>query len=118
LPAGLRLGPRLALVAGTPMMRFLRPFFNPHRRGVDPAAKWIEYLGRIGYLARAVVYALVGLLAARAAVTTMRGTGTPEAMAVLGSFPLGGILLSVLALGLFCFAVWRFIEAVWDRSEE
>ncbi|HEY5314616.1 MAG TPA: DUF1206 domain-containing protein [Pirellulales bacterium] len=97
-------------------MKVPRRFFNPLRHGVDPAAKWIEYLGRTGYLARAVVYGLVGLLTGYAAITTTRGPDTTEAMGAVRSLPLGAVLLIIVALGLLCFALWRFVEAVWDTD--
>lgn len=98
------------------MLKVRRRFFNPLRKGVDPAAKWIEYLGRTGYLARAIVYGLVGLLAAHAAITATRDPDTPEAMGVIRSLPLGSFLLVIVALGLLCFALWRFVESVWDTE--
>lgn len=97
-------------------MRKAGLFFNPLRQGVVPAANWIEYLGRTGYVARAVVYGLVGVLAGQAAITTRRGPDVSEAMGLIRSLPLGGLLLVIVALGLLCFALWRFVEAVWDTD--
>jgi hypothetical protein len=102
---------------GAPLITKLRRrFFNPHRHGVIPAAKWVEYLGRIGYLARAVVYGLVGVLAAHAAITLEPSPDTPEALGVIRLVPLGGVLLFIVALGLFSFALWRFVETFWDTE--
>jgi hypothetical protein len=103
-------------MAATLTTKLRRRFFNPLREGIDPAARWVEYLGRTGYLARAVVYGLVGLLAAHAAITMSRSPDTSDAMGVIRSVPLGNLLLAAVAGGLLCFAVWRFVEAVWDTE--
>lgn len=103
-------------MAATLTTKLRRRFFNPLREGIDPAARWVEYLGRAGYLARAAVYGLIGLLAAHAAITMTRSPDTADAMGVIRSFPLGDLLLAAVAAGLLCFAVWRFVEAVWDTE--
>jgi len=74
---------------------------------------------RVGYAARGVVYVSVGLLALRAA----RGAGgDPQgllgALEPLGTAPLGKVWLSLIAIGLSCFALWRGIQAVLDPDHE
>ena len=61
----------------------------------------IEPLARLGYASKAFIYAIVGLLAAAAALN--RGgavTDTRGALRVILSHPFGNILLFVLAVGL------------------
>jgi hypothetical protein len=72
-------------------------------------------LGRIGYAARGAVYLIVGWLALRAAV----GTGTAAAdkqaaLAAVAQQPGGSILLGLVAAGLFAYAGWSLVRAVFD----
>lgn len=76
---------------------------------------WVERLARFGYAARGVVYALVGGLALRAATGTGGETTDAEgALSRIGeqSRP----LLLLIAIGLFGYALWRFIQAVLDTE--
>ena len=75
----------------------------------------IEQLARLGYTSKALIYAIVGLLAIMAA--TNRGgrvTDTSGALRVVLSQPFGRILLMVLAVGLCGYAVWRLLDAIRD----
>lgn len=75
----------------------------------------IEPLARLGYAAKALIYAVVGVLAVAAAVN--RGgqvTDTSGALKVVLSQPFGRALLLVLAVGLCGYAVWRLLDAVRD----
>lgn len=77
--------------------------------------KTIETLARFGYLAKGVVYALVGVLAALAAAGLGgRATGTKGAINALAGQPFGQFLLVALALGLAGYVVWRCVQGVWD----
>jgi len=75
----------------------------------------IEQLARLGYASKALIYAIVGVLAIMAA--TNRGgrvTDTSGALRVVLSQPFGRILLLVLAVGLCGYAVWRLLDAIRD----
>src|SRR5882762_7862407 len=72
-------------------------------------------LGRLGFVARGVVYVIVGWLALRAAV----GVGTAAtdkqgALKAIAERPEGAILLGVVAIGLFAYAGWSVVRAVFD----
>ena len=75
----------------------------------------IEPLARLGYASKALIYTIMGYLALAAAmrqggrVTDMYGA----LRALLGN-PLGRILLVVLAIGLWGYAVWRVLDAIRD----
>jgi hypothetical protein len=76
-------------------------------------------LVRVGYVAKAVVYVLVGVLAFRVAAGFAGGRITDPAGAwyeVLRR-PFGETLLLVLALGLLSYAAWQILGAVlgWRR---
>ena len=76
---------------------------------------WIERLARVGYVAKAVLYATIGALAARAAVGAGgAATDTRGAMATVLQAPFGRVLLIPIALGLIGYAAWRILEAIVD----
>jgi uncharacterized protein DUF1206 len=76
---------------------------------------WIERFARVGYAAKALLYATIGVLAARAAIGAGgRTTDTRGAMATVLRAPFGRVLLLVIAMGLVGYAAWRILEAVAD----
>lgn len=77
-------------------------------------APWIERLARVGYIAKAVLYGTVGLLAAGAAFGHGESTDTRGAMVKLVGAPFGRLLLVIIALGLFGYAAWRCTSAIVD----
>lgn len=74
---------------------------------------WVEYLARFGYAARGVVYAFVGFLAFQAAFG-MGGETTGTRGALYEIAEKSRILLGFVAVGLFGYALWRFVQAVLD----
>jgi hypothetical protein len=82
----------------------------------DDVAPWIERLARVGYGAKALLYATVGVLAAGAAFGRGKSTDSRGAMLTLLSAPFGRLLLGVIALGLVGYAVWRCVSAVVDAE--
>ncbi len=80
---------------------------------------WTVRLARCGYVTKGVVYLLVGTLAARAAVG--RGGGTTDnrgAIATLSQQPFGRFLVTLIALGLFAYALWLFVAAALDPGRK
>lgn len=75
----------------------------------------IEPLARLGYASKALIYVIVGGLAAAAAANRGgRITDTSGALRVILSQPFGQGILFVLALGLCGYSVWRFLDAWRD----
>jgi hypothetical protein len=75
----------------------------------------IEPLARLGYASKALIYVIVGGLAAAAAANRGgRVTDTSGALRVILSQPFGQLLLMVLGVGLCGYAVWRFLDAWRD----
>jgi len=78
---------------------------------------WVEKAARMGYAAKGVVYALIGGLAV---ATVIGGAGDGEvgggqnAVQTIGQQSYGQILLALTAIGLFGYALWRFVQAYYD----
>lgn len=86
---------------------------------VRQAAPWIARLARLGYAAKALLYLTVGGLAASAAlgVGGKVGADSQSAMRALLTVverTVGRVLLGVVALGLFGYALWRLAEGLAD----
>jgi hypothetical protein len=80
-------------------------------------APWVEQLARIGFVAKALLYATVGILAAQAALG--RGGRTTDlggALREVVRAPLGTVLLLVIAVGLAGYALWRIVDAITDAE--
>src|SRR4051812_42954311 len=79
----------------------------------------IRNLARVGLVARGAVYFLIGVLALMVVFKTPGGrtTDTRGAMRELMREPQGYILLTVIAVGLLCYAVWRLLESIYDYDE-
>lgn len=84
---------------------------------LSDVAGWIRVMGRVGYVAKGVVYAVVGLLAVRVAAGSGGDTEGPKgAISAIGSHPFGRTMLAVLAVGLIGYALWRFVQAAKDTE--
>jgi hypothetical protein len=76
---------------------------------------WTERLARLGYLAKGVVYAVVGVLALQVAFGAGgQTTDTKGALATLAQGSLGTALLAVVAVGLVGYVLWRVVQAWMD----
>ena len=78
----------------------------------------IELMARSGFVAKGIVYLLVGLLGVRAAYGSSDVGSTHTVLLGILRAPFGGFLLTVLALGLAWYAAWRFIEAFADANRK
>jgi hypothetical protein len=88
------------------------------KQAAREAAPWVERLARAGYLARGIVYVVVGLLAGRAALEHRRPSASRGAMRELLDQPFGRGILGVMAVGLLGYAAWRFVQAVLDPERK
>jgi hypothetical protein len=79
--------------------------------------KWMSRLARLGYAIKGVVYLIIGWLAAQLAVG-QGGAATDQrgALHTIYGAPLGQFLLIVVAIGLVGFALWCFIQAIFDTE--
>lgn len=80
---------------------------------------WIERAARIGYLAKGLVYLLIGGLAAAAALGLGgKTTGSEGALETIVRQPFGRVLLALVALGLVGYAVWRYVQGIADPEDK
>jgi hypothetical protein len=73
----------------------------------------IQIGARLGYAVRGLIFAIIGVLALLAAGGGQKqAVGTQGALELLLAQPFGRALLWLVAAGLFCFAIWRVIQAI------
>lgn len=75
----------------------------------------LKTMARTGFVAKGVVYGIIGILTFKAAFD-MGGqkAGQMQVLEWLEKQTFGNILLILMALGLLCYAAWRFVQAVKD----
>ena len=102
------------------MVHSIRLSMNTPQQMAHEAKPWIALGARLGYIAKGIVYITIGILAAGSALGRSGGksAGSEEALLTLVDKPFGKALLFLVALGLFCYAIWRIIDAVTDASGE
>ena len=86
-------------------------------RATRHASPWLGRLARLGYVAKGVVYLVIGFLALREALGAGGKTADPGgAMKSIGSQPFGGVMLTLLAIDLACYALWKLVQGVLDAD--
>jgi hypothetical protein len=89
------------------------------KQATRQASPWIEPLGRFGYAAKGLVYAIVGVLAMQAALGAGGATtDTRGALQRIVEAPFGRVLLSIVAVGLLGYAIWRLVQAFLDTENK
>lgn len=78
----------------------------------------LETLGRVGYAVKGGVYVLMGILAVAAARGGGETDGQKGALHELAGTPFGGVLLTIAAIGLAAYALWRVALALLDPEGE
>lgn len=86
------------------------------RAGKSP---WVERLGRLGLVAKGVLYAVIGVLAIQVALGgRAESPDKGGALRTIAEQPFGKGLLVLLALGLAAYALWRLAQGILDRDSE
>jgi hypothetical protein len=105
----------IVLIAEGARKKFMR-----HLNTAQMSAKTrraVKLLGMTGTIARGVVFALVGVLVADAAIThkASESGGIDKALLTLRGQPLGEVLMLLAALGLLIFGIYGLCEARWRK---
>ena len=83
------------------------------------ANRWVERAGRAGYVAKGVLYGLIGVIAIQVPLDL---EDQPEdrhgALRLVGQQPLGEFLLLALAAGLAGYALWRLVQGIFDTEDD
>ncbi len=75
----------------------------------------LRNIARTGYIAKGVIYTITGVLTFMAAINIGgEKAGKEEVLDFIKKQDLGSTLLILLALGLSCYATWRFAQAFVD----
>lgn len=86
---------------------------------IREAKPWVRRFGRFGYMAKGIVYGMIGVLAALAAFGP-RGetTGTSGALQSIAEMPFGEVALWFIGIGLIGYIFWNFIKSIKDPENE
>ncbi|MCW2975053.1 MAG: hypothetical protein JWM06_334 [Actinomycetia bacterium] len=97
-----------------------RPFANAQAGGEKVArSSGFEWLARAGFVARGVIYGIVGLLAVKVALGAGgKTTNQQGAMKTIAQQPFGKVLLIAVAVGLGGYAIWRLTHALLGHGPE
>ncbi|MDQ3672477.1 MAG: DUF1206 domain-containing protein [Actinomycetota bacterium] len=80
---------------------------------------WVEGLARFGLVAKGFSYGLVGVLAGTLAVVGVgKATDREGALEVFADESYGKFILVALGLGFAAYALWRLVQAIFDRDDE
>ncbi|WP_342528452.1 DUF1206 domain-containing protein [Chryseomicrobium sp. FSL W7-1435] len=86
---------------------------------MEETKPWVRRFSRVGYMAKGVVYIIIGVLALLAAVGPGgETTGTTGAVESVSTMPFGKLLLWIIGIGLFGYIVWNLIKAIKDPQGE
>jgi hypothetical protein len=78
-----------------------------------------EWLSRAGFVARALVYGIIGILAFRLAIGQGgKLTNQQGALHTVAKQPFGKLLLTLVAIGLGGYSLWRLVRAALGHGPE
>jgi Domain of Unknown Function (DUF1206) len=81
--------------------------------------RWVVPLGRWGFIARGLVFGIVGVFLVNAAVDAnpREARGLGGALRALQAQPFGRVLFAITALGLFAFGIFQLVLAYYRRID-
>lgn len=78
----------------------------------------INKAARVGFVAKGIVYALIGALALQVALGDSEQADQKGALQAVAEKPGGSVVLWLMVVGFLGYALWRFSEAAWGRRDE
>ncbi len=81
-------------------------------------SKTFDLAARLGFLAKGLVYVLIGLLAIQVALGNSQEADQEGALQAVSEQPFGSVVLWLMVVGFAAYAMWRFSEAAWGRRDE
>jgi hypothetical protein len=79
---------------------------------------WLDHVARVGLVAFGLVHLVVGWLAVQLAFGDREGsTSTSGAIHELAQQPFGGVLVWLVAVGMYLLAAWQAIEALLGHRD-
>jgi hypothetical protein len=78
----------------------------------------MDKAARLGFVAKGVVYALIGVLAFQIALGDNERADQKGALQKVAEQPFGTFVLWLMVIGFTAYALWRFSEALWGRRDE
>ena len=82
-------------------------------------SRGFEWLARAGFVARGLIYGIIGILAIKLAVGDGgRTTNQQGALKTIAHQPFGKVLLILVAIGLGGYALWRLVHALLGHGPE
>ena len=79
---------------------------------------WLDRAARLGFLAKGLVYGLIGVLAFEIAMGGQKRADQKGALQTIAAKPGGSVVLWLMVLGFLAYAGWRFSEAAFGRRDE
>jgi hypothetical protein len=80
-------------------------------------SSFVSGLARVGFLARGVLYALVGILAVQIALGRAHQQADQSgAVRLMAATPFGSVILWLLVAGFAGMTLWRLTEAIWGAA--
>ena len=85
----------------------------------QPDRSKLQPLARAGFLAKGIVYIIIGWLAVQIVIGSGGQTTGPQgALQVIRQAPAGQFLLILTGIGLVAYALWRLAQAIFDPEGE
>ena len=81
---------------------------------------WVARIVRLGYVAKGVIYLLIGTLAFRLAAGLDGGrlVDPTGALRIVLRQPFGLVLLLIIGVGILTYSAWQLVEGIWDTRRK